>query len=426
MAAAERERCSGAGRGGRAVAGLGERVGRIRRSNRSHRPGVGGLPARGSSRARSLRHGRAQGPALQGRPPGGEVPAGPRVVADAQPRLGLRAGAMVMTTPIAVFPYRTRAIATANVPADGPVILAPNHFSNMDHFFAGGLPAAEDQVHGQVAALLPQPGPRLHLPVRRRLPGPPRPPRRGGVHHRARDPRRRRLRAHLLRGRAVADRQARRGEAGRRPARARVRACRSSRSRSTARRACARGSGSSSRRSRSSTASRSTFERVAEPDREQQLEAAQQIFDRVKEMYAALERAGPQRRDQARCAAGAADAQPRRRSPGPVASSASLVTLLRPSSSARGRVPGGSPPAGRSGEELQLAHRAPPVVAVERSRRLGRVVELAERVDRVAGDHQVAVGQPADHRLVPGAVAGVEASRTLPSPNRSKVRPKFA
>jgi len=40
-------------------------------------------------------------------------------------------------TPIAVGLYRTRAIGTENVPAKGPVLLAPNHFSQMDHFFAG-------------------------------------------------------------------------------------------------------------------------------------------------------------------------------------------------------------------------------------------------------------------------------------------------
>jgi 1-acyl-sn-glycerol-3-phosphate acyltransferase len=43
----------------------------------------------------------------------------------------------LITTWISIFVYRTRAISVANVPADGPVILAPNHFSNMDHFFAG-------------------------------------------------------------------------------------------------------------------------------------------------------------------------------------------------------------------------------------------------------------------------------------------------
>jgi 1-acyl-sn-glycerol-3-phosphate acyltransferase len=43
----------------------------------------------------------------------------------------------LITTWIAIFLYRERAIGTENVPADGPAIVAPNHFSNMDHFFAG-------------------------------------------------------------------------------------------------------------------------------------------------------------------------------------------------------------------------------------------------------------------------------------------------
>jgi 1-acyl-sn-glycerol-3-phosphate acyltransferase len=33
--------------------------------------------------------------------------------------------------------YRTTAIGRKNVPMSGPVILAPNHFSQMDHFFIG-------------------------------------------------------------------------------------------------------------------------------------------------------------------------------------------------------------------------------------------------------------------------------------------------
>jgi 1-acyl-sn-glycerol-3-phosphate acyltransferase len=45
--------------------------------------------------------------------------------------------ARMLLTPIAVLLYRARAIDTLNVPADGPAIVAPNHFSNMDHFFAG-------------------------------------------------------------------------------------------------------------------------------------------------------------------------------------------------------------------------------------------------------------------------------------------------
>ena len=43
----------------------------------------------------------------------------------------------VITSWIALFIYRTRAISVPNIPERGPVILAPNHFSNMDHFFAG-------------------------------------------------------------------------------------------------------------------------------------------------------------------------------------------------------------------------------------------------------------------------------------------------
>jgi len=37
-------------------------------------------------------------------------------------------------TPLTLFVYRGRGINTENVPSDGPFILAPNHFSNLDHF----------------------------------------------------------------------------------------------------------------------------------------------------------------------------------------------------------------------------------------------------------------------------------------------------
>jgi 1-acyl-sn-glycerol-3-phosphate acyltransferase len=43
----------------------------------------------------------------------------------------------MLTTPISLFVYRCRAIDVSNVPASGPVVLAANHFSNMDHFLAG-------------------------------------------------------------------------------------------------------------------------------------------------------------------------------------------------------------------------------------------------------------------------------------------------
>ncbi len=42
----------------------------------------------------------------------------------------------IITLP-ALVPYRTRAIGVGNVPKSGPVLLAPNHFSQMDHFFTG-------------------------------------------------------------------------------------------------------------------------------------------------------------------------------------------------------------------------------------------------------------------------------------------------
>ena len=45
--------------------------------------------------------------------------------------------ARVVLTPLCLFLYREWALGAQNVPETGPVILAPNHFSNMDHFYAG-------------------------------------------------------------------------------------------------------------------------------------------------------------------------------------------------------------------------------------------------------------------------------------------------
>ena len=42
-----------------------------------------------------------------------------------------------LVTVISLGLFRTRATGTENVPIEGPVLLAPNHFSQMDHFFAG-------------------------------------------------------------------------------------------------------------------------------------------------------------------------------------------------------------------------------------------------------------------------------------------------
>ena len=43
---------------------------------------------------------------------------------------------IILTPPSLLF-YRARPIGAENVPPSGPVILAPNHFSNWDHFFTG-------------------------------------------------------------------------------------------------------------------------------------------------------------------------------------------------------------------------------------------------------------------------------------------------
>ena len=45
----------------------------------------------------------------------------------------------MVTTVYAFTVFRARCIGSDNVPPSGPVILAPNHFSFMDHFFAGAF-----------------------------------------------------------------------------------------------------------------------------------------------------------------------------------------------------------------------------------------------------------------------------------------------
>jgi 1-acyl-sn-glycerol-3-phosphate acyltransferase len=45
----------------------------------------------------------------------------------------------IVLTPIILLLYRFRAIDVGNVPEDGPVLIAPNHFSFWDHFFVAVL-----------------------------------------------------------------------------------------------------------------------------------------------------------------------------------------------------------------------------------------------------------------------------------------------
>jgi 1-acyl-sn-glycerol-3-phosphate acyltransferase len=60
-----------------------------------------------------------------------------------------------VTVPYSLLAFRLRAIGTENVP-NGPVILAPNHGSFMDHFFTGGL--LRRRVRFMAKSQLYQPG----------------------------------------------------------------------------------------------------------------------------------------------------------------------------------------------------------------------------------------------------------------------------
>ena len=118
-------------------------------SNQTAQPGVG---ARARATVPALRHGRDQGAALQGRPPGGEVHAGARVVAHPRPGWVYELVRMILT-PIAVFLYRTAGdLEVDNVPANGAVHPRAEPLLEHGPLLRARLSAAEDPVHGQVAA----------------------------------------------------------------------------------------------------------------------------------------------------------------------------------------------------------------------------------------------------------------------------------
>ena len=148
---------------------------------------------------------------------------------------------------------RVRSISSEKVPGRGAVILAPNHFSFMDHFLMGCY--IRRKVRFMAKSQLFSFPMQLHLQPGWRVPGAPRRARRGDVHHRRDDPRPRRRDHDVLRGRALAHRQ----DGRPRPSAASVvwrwrRARRSCRSRFTAPRASATGSACAFPRSRFSTA----------------------------------------------------------------------------------------------------------------------------------------------------------------------------
>ena len=139
--------------------------------------------------------------------------------------------------------------------------------------------------------LFKPPRARLHPQSRRRVSGPARPARRGGVHHGAHDLRSGGHGPDVRGGRALTQQGARQAEAGlgRLALEAGVPvvpvAIHGSEHVANANARC-------SRRSRSSTASRS-LRPGRPPDAEQSQEVADQVFDRVRAMYEALAKPGP-------------------------------------------------------------------------------------------------------------------------------------
>ena len=268
------------------------------------------------------RDGVSEGAGLQGPAPRGALHAVPRARRAAAGPTGSTSSCAWCSRPTCCFFYRARCIDSDNVPADGPAIIAPNHFSFLDHFFVAVY--LRRKVHFMAKSQLFKRADAVHLHPRRRVPRPPRPARRGGVHDRRRDPQARGPDRHVRRGRALAQRRARAGAPGHRAAGAPVRRARSCPRRSPAPSACATGSASSSPRSPCSSASRCASSRWRSRRKEQSQAAAEIVFADVRALHSRLLKDGRRRVVKAaRAARRAAQAAGRR--PGPALGPGSLV-----------------------------------------------------------------------------------------------------
>src|SRR5215204_7254685 len=354
----------------------------------------------------------------------------------------------------------------------------PQPFQPVGPLLRRRLPAPEGAVHGEVAALL-EPGDRVHLPARRRLPDPARLSRRGGVHDCVHHPRARRLHADVPGGRTLSDRWPSRTTPGGRADRAAVGRSRHSggdprlaRRPQMAQAALPQGHGSV-RRAAGLRCGRGAYEGAADRGRDAGLRARSRDVRRARGK-------GSPRRDQV---AARGDRRPHgaQASGGPGALAGGLSQPAPGSGgkpASRGgygagqvdlRLTGGReftrpdvnagssqsasdrwmqialtrtpyPVSAALGaffrpllvllvelrpllrvvarhdhglgvlavEEAQLLKRAAPKMRVRRSWLTGATLELANRVDGVARDHEIAVAKPHDHTHVAERMAGGE------------------
>ena len=216
----------------------------------------------------------------------------PRALAHARPDWVYEAVRIVTTLYALDLLPRARHRAPRRCPPSGPVILAPNHFSFMDHFFLGV--SIRRKVRFMAKSQLFTSGRcsgstrtaacsrcAAATPTRRRSS----PPRgileRGGA-----------IAMYCEGGRSRTGKLSEKPQAAAsggwrwRPAR------RSCRSRSTAPRRCATGSGCSSRRSTVQYGDPIRWERVEDPTREQQQAVADEIFAEMRKLYEQLDAVG--------------------------------------------------------------------------------------------------------------------------------------